>query len=51
MDDQLRNAAERGETEKVQELIAIGANVHTTDSNGITALMNEAWKGQMENLQ
>ena len=48
---QLRVASSDGETDKVQALLAQGADVNNTDNEGRTALMVAALRGHTEIVQ
>ena len=47
----LIEAAKKGDTEKVQALLAQGADVNAKDKGGFTALMDAAWEGHTDTVQ
>jgi len=47
-DEALREAAQRGNLNKVRRLLAAGANVHTKDVAGFTPLLVSAGNGHLE---
>lgn len=47
----LLEAAEKGYTLKVRELLCQGARIHTKDTKGNTALIYAAWRGHIETVQ
>jgi ankyrin repeat protein len=47
----LNEAAWKGDTEKVQALLAQGADVNAKDKGGFTALMDAAWEGHTDTVQ
>jgi ankyrin repeat protein len=51
MHDQFFEAADKGDFQQIEALIASGVDINAKDSNGITALMRAAWQRHEKVIQ